>query len=138
GVVHAGLGVEGLCPVMAFGDVVLVDVELRPQRAAAEGHMGLDVHRIHVLVFRIREGQAQHGIAAIAVGMRVTGVGVGFDRLEYGHLVVFLFQRSTTRRLQLARDTHGMNLRLLSLSSSLSQSSRWSSSPSTSSTSVSQ
>ncbi|MNE63051.1 hypothetical protein D3C80_1583770 [compost metagenome] len=135
---NTGRAVQGLGAVVALGDVVLVDVELRPQRALAERHMGLDVHRVHVLVFRVGEGQAQDRFAAVAVGVVAAGVGVGFDGLECGHFVVVLYQRSTTRRLQLARETHGMNLRLLSLSSSLSQSSRWSSSPSTSSTSVSQ
>ncbi len=58
--------------VMAFGDVVLVDIQRKLEhRTGLRADMRLDVDRVHVLVFREREGEATDRLRRVAIGVVV-------------------------------------------------------------------
>src|SRR6267378_7730519 len=104
-------------PLAAFGDIVLVDVESElSDRAGRAREMRLDVHRIHVAVLGKRQRKPANRPRTVAVA---EVVAEGLVQFEYGaHGGSSVSYKSSTRRLQRARDTQGMMLLPLALSAS--------------------
>ena len=79
-IVHARVFLQGDRPVAAFADVMLVDIERGAEGTVSHRDMGLEVHRVHVIVIGKREGRAGDAFRAVGEGVVVA---VGFVGIEW-------------------------------------------------------